>query len=145
MYNEVTTKNISNAEKAQVSSEVMQFRKEERTHFISLSKNGYKSYIYHKDGNNIKVLARVTGDEEFINFIRKGIENGTYNYTKRPSEWIAELRTRYRDYSSSNDSLSRRTGSRNDNVASRENRQEENTNERNDIEQNSRNESRELD
>lgn len=145
VYNKITTKNISNAEKAQVSSEVNQFRKDDGTHFIDLSKNGYKSYIYHKDGNNVEVLARVSGNEDFINYVRRGIENGTYNYTKGPSEWATEFKTKYRNYSISNDSLSReRTSSRNDNVVNRTNRQENNTNRRNDIKQNSGNESREL-
>ena len=145
VYNKITTKNISNAEKAQVSSEVNQFRKDDGTHFIDLSKNGYKSYIYHKDGNNVDVLARVSGNEDFINYVRRGIENGTYNYTKGPSEWATEFKTKYRNYSISNDSLSReRTSSRNDNVVNRTNRQENNTNRRNDIKQNSGNESREL-
>ena len=145
VYNKITTKNISNVERAQVSSEVNQFRKADGTHFIDLSKNGYKSYIYHKDGNNVEVLARVGGNEDFINYVRRGIENGTYNYTKGPSEWTTELKAKYRNDSISNDSLSGgKTSSRNDNVVNRTNRQENNTNRRNDIEQNSRNESREL-
>ena len=145
VYNKITTKNISNVERAQVSSEVNQFRKADGTHFIDLSKNGYKSYIYHKDGNNVEVLARVGGNEDFINYVRRGIENGTYNYTKGPSEWTTELKAKYRNDSISNDSLSGgKTSSRNDNVVNRTNRQENNTNRRNDIKQNSENESREL-
>jgi len=143
VYN-IINKSITNQERKQVDSEVKRWRlnQEDGLGYIDLSKNGYKSYIYNKKGNNAEVLLKINGSEDFKNYIRKGVEDGTFTNAKGFNKSIAEIKSEYRKYRISDDSMSgRNINYRNDKLSNRQIRGEENNNATRDIKQNSRNES----
>ena len=143
VYN-IINKSISNEERRQVDSEVKRWRlnQEDGIGYIDLSKNGYKSYIYNKQGNDTEVLLKVNGSEEFKNFIRKEIENGTYKKSTNINGWVANTKLQYRNNSNDNDVLSNRENSKgNGRIYDRTNGQQARDNRTNAIKQNSRNES----
>ncbi len=112
VYNSIN-KSITNSEKAQVYYEVRRWRinQEDGIGYIDLSDKGYKSYIYNKQGSNVETLLKVNGSEEFKNFIRKGIEDGTYKKSTNINGWASDAKLQYRNNSNVNDVLPNRGNS----------------------------------
>lgn len=129
-YN-IINKSISNREKAQVSSEVRQWYKNTTNGigYIDLSKDGYKSYIYIKNGDEVTTLLKVSGSEEFKNYVRRGVENGTFASAEGLNKSIETIKSEYRRYSNDSNVLPRRrTSNTDDTVSSRFTRQQSTNN-----------------
>ena len=142
-YN-IINKSITKSERSQVESEVLTWRSKQKDGigYIDLSDKGYKSYIYNKQDNEVETLLKVNGSEDFKNFIRKGIENGTFTEAEGFNKSVAEIKNEYRRYRISNDSMSRgKSNNRNDQFSNRQIRREESSNPRGNLKQNSGNES----
>lgn len=143
VYN-IINKSITNSERNQVSSEVLTWRnnQDDGVGYIDLSAKGYKSYIYNKQGNNVETLLKVNGNEDFKNYIRKGIEDGTFENTEGLIKPIDAIKNEYRRYSNNNDLLSRRrTDNSNDKLSIGLNGEQRTDNSTENIKQSSRNES----
>lgn len=143
LYN-IINKSISKNERAQVSSEVMTWRNNQADGigYIDLSNKGYKSYIYNKQGGNVETLLKINGSEEFKNYIRKGVEDGTFTNTEGFIKPIDTIKNEYRRYSTNNDGLSRKkSNDRNDKLPVRQIRREESSKSTRSFKQNSGNES----
>ena len=69
------------------------------------------NYIYNKQGSNVETLLKVKGTEEFRNFIRKGIEDGTYKKSTNINWWATNAELQYRNNRNVNDVLSNRGNS----------------------------------
>lgn len=120
--------NFSTAEKEQIRSEVWNYRKKEADglHFIDLSRDGFVSYIYKKQGDNIIPVVRLNGHEEVLNFVRRRVENGSYQEYGTARRWSSIIRDEYRDNNSSISDLQHRgKENRNDAVDGRPNRREQ--------------------
>lgn len=141
-YN-IINKSISNREKAQVSSEVRQWHKNTTNSigYIDLSKDGYKSYIYIKNGDEVTTLLKVSGSEEFKNYVRRGVENGTFASTEGLNKSIETIKSEYRRYSNDSNVLpGRRTSNTDDTVSSGFTRQQSTNNTTDNIAKDNRNE-----
>ena len=141
-YN-IINKSISNREKAQVSSEVRQWHKNTTNSigYIDLSKDGYKSYIYIKNGDEVTTLLKVNGSEEFKNYVRRGVENGTFASTEGLNKSIETIKSEYRRYSNDSNVLpGRRTSNTDDTVSSGFTRQQSTNNTTDNIAKDNRNE-----
>ena len=112
VYN-IINKSLTKNERAQVASEVRRWRinQEDGIGYIDLSDQGYKSYIYNKNGSNVETLLKVNGSEEFRNFIRKGIEDGTYKKSTDINGWASNAKLQYKNNSNVNDVLPNRGNS----------------------------------
>ena len=142
MYN-IINKSISKNERAQVAREVLTWRKNQPDGigYIDLSEKGYKSYIYNKNESDVETLLKINGSEEFKNYIRKGVEDGTFTNTKGFNKSIAEIKNEYRRYRFSDDGLSRgKNGNINDQLFNRQIREGQQNYSTRNIESNSRNE-----
>ena len=130
-------------EKTQVSSEVNLWRKNDPNGigYIDLSRNGYKSYIYVKNGNEVTTLLKVNGSEEFKNYVRKGVEDGAFTSTEGFNKSIETIKSEYRRYNNDSNVLSgRRTSNTDDTVSSGITRQQSTNNATDNIEKGGRNE-----
>lgn len=110
-YNKFSSK-ITVKEKNQIISEVTTWRKNQKDglHYIDLSAYGYKSYIYDKQGNNVIPIKKVEGSQEFLNTVRKEIENGTFEKAKTINKWLEIVKNETKNNRSDNVSLSNRGG-----------------------------------
>ncbi len=101
---------ISNKEKSQIKSEVMTWRKNssDGIDFIDLSKDGYFSYSYMKNGDDIQVLQKFIGDEDFIKEAREVVLNETYSESQGLNQYLKNVRSRLKNNTSNNASSSRR-------------------------------------
>lgn len=110
-YNKFSSK-LTMKEKNQIISEVTTWRRnqEDGLHYIDLSAYGYKSYIYDKQGNNVIPIKKVEGSQEFLNTVRKEIENGTFEKAKTINKWLEIVKNETKNNRSDNVSLSNRGG-----------------------------------
>lgn len=110
-YNKFSSK-ITVKEKNQIIDEVTTWRRnqEDGFHYIDLSAYGYKSYIYDKQGNNVIPIKKVEGSQEFLNTVRKEIENGTFEKAKTINKWLEIVKNETKNNRSDNVSLSNRGG-----------------------------------
>lgn len=110
-YNKFSSK-ITVKEKNQIIGEVTTWRRnqEDGFHYIDLSAYGYKSYIYDKQGNNVIPIKKVEGSQEFLNTVRKEIENGTFEKAKTINKWLEIVKNETKNNRSDNVSLSNRGG-----------------------------------
>ncbi len=106
---------ISDKEKSQIKSEVMTWRKNssDGINFIDLSKDGYFSYSYMKKGDDIQVLQKFIGDEDFIKEAREVVLNETYSESQGLNQYLKNVRSRLKNNTSNNASSSRRQKSSN--------------------------------
>ena len=109
VYNKIT-KN----EKMQVQREVMTWRAEQPDGigFIDLSANGYKSYSYIKNENDVTVLQGYTGSEQFINEVRSVVLDEINTKSIRYNNAIEIVRNRFKNDYRSNDVSARGQQSR---------------------------------
>ena len=108
-YNKFSSK-LTVKEKNQIIREVVTWRgnQEDGLHYIDLSAYGYKSYIYNKQGNNVVPIKKVEGSQEFLNIVRKEIENGTFEKAKTINKWLEIVKRETENNRSDNASLSNR-------------------------------------
>lgn len=108
-YNKFSSK-LTVKEKNQIIREVVTWREnqEDGLHYIDLSAYGYKSYIYNKQGNNVVPIKKVEGSQEFLNIVRKEIENGTFEKAKTINKWLEIVKRETENNRSDNASLSNR-------------------------------------
>lgn len=117
----------------QVRSEVSQNRRNDQDglHYIDLSKNGYFSYIYKKQGDSITPIVQLRGHEDVLNFVRRRIENGNYKEYGTARRWSSVIRNEYRNYNGDiSDMQYERQTDKNDVDNGRQNRQESKDNRR---------------
>lgn len=116
-YNKFSSK-LTVKEKNQIIREVATWRgnQEDGLHYIDLSAYGYKSYIYNKQGNNVVPIKKVEGSQEFLNIVRKEIENGTFEKAKTINKWLEIVKRETENNRSDNASLSNR-GSNTENAS----------------------------
>lgn len=93
---------VQPSEFEQIRSEVDLYRKNEKDglHYIDLSKEGYFSYIYKKQGNSIIPIVQLRGHEDVLNFVRRQVENGNYKEYGTARRWSSTIRSEYRSYNS---------------------------------------------
>lgn len=117
----------------QVRSEVSQNRRNDQDglHYIDLSKNGYFSYIYKKQGDSITPIVQLRGHEDVLNFVRRRIENGNYKEYGTARRWSSVIRNEYRNYNGDiSDMQYERQTDKNDVNNGRQNRQQSKDNRR---------------
>lgn len=117
----------------QVRSEVSQNRRNDQDglHYIDLSKNGYFSYIYKKQGDSITPIVQLRGHEDVLNFVRRRIENGNYKEYGTARRWSSVIRNEYRNYNGDiSDMQYERQTDKNDVDNGRQNRQQSKDNRR---------------
>lgn len=126
VYNRITAK-----ERNQIISEVMTWKnnQEDGIYYIDLSKNGYYSYIYEKNGDSVIPIRKIIGSEEFLNAVRKGVENGTYQESETINKWLTTVKNESKNNRSSNVGLPKgRTYNRNARIYSNDLRTEKTSN-----------------
>lgn len=109
IYDKVTDK-----EKVQVASEVNSWRKNDKDGigFIDLSKEGFYSYSYMKKGQEVTVLQKYIGDEEFINNVRRVVVDEGNRESQGYNNFIKNVRSRLKNNNRINGSGTRGQESR---------------------------------
>lgn len=102
IYNKIT-----NVEKSQVVSEVMSWKGDspDGIGFIDLSRNGYASYSYIKNGTDVQVLQKFIGNEEFINKAREVVLDGIYTESQGLNKYFEDVKSRLKNNISNNSSI----------------------------------------